>query len=101
MNNEIAIKVLIKFARSPIRKARMIKNNAKIKFKLIFFVVANKQDKNIRQKPKKKFPITLSSPVKLANLPGITALCPKILLPMKNSINKSIITTKKNTLQIL
>jgi len=41
----------------------------------------NDKVKNIKLKPKKKFPITLSFPVKLANLPGNTEVNPKIFFP--------------------
>ena len=95
MNKMIATKVFIKFALSPIKKEINIKNIAKDKFMKIFWDLLYIKDKKMRQNPKKKCPIILSSPVKLANLPGMIELKPNILWPKKNSKIKSAITIKK------
>jgi len=55
----------------------------------------------MRQNPKKKSQITLSSPVKLANLPGMIELKPNTLCSKKNSKIKSAITIKKMKIQNL
>ena len=101
MNIRIATRVFMKFALSPIKKEINIKKIAKDKFKNIFCDLLYVKDKNIKQNPKKKCPITLSSPVKLANLPGIIALKPNELCPKKNSKIKSAITIKKIKIQNL
>ena len=54
INSEIAKKVLIKLALSPIKKEIIIKEDANIKVKLSFLKRVYKNDKKIRQNPKKK-----------------------------------------------